>query len=107
MQAQQKALIVRAGPDTAQGLEDLNMHLSRGWRVVHLAPMGGAGAGTDARTPLLHFAALVVIEQEARRAPTALQAAEAEVEELVEELNEGDGAGTALEDRLERPSSRE
>ena len=99
---QQKALIVTHQPGRTHGLDDLNIALQRGWRVVHLVPMGGAGAaGHGADTPPC-FAALVVIERAG--------AAEAELMEQVEELAEevpdealdnlvdGDGASVDLDD---------
>ncbi len=39
----QKALIVRTGPDGHEGLNQLNRHLEKGWRVATVRPMGGAG----------------------------------------------------------------
>lgn len=81
MRAQQKAMIVMGHPGEMHGLDDLNLALQRGWRVVHVTPMGGAGAGTKDGGAGLCFAAFVVIE----RTPTA----EVEVEEeLLEQIDD-------------------
>ena len=54
----QKAIIVRTGPDGHEGLRALNLELERGWRVVEVAPMGGAAGTPDAPC----HAALVILE---------------------------------------------
>lgn len=89
MDYQQKAVIVQTTPDKARSLDELNMLLSRGWRVVHATPMGGAGAS---KTP--HFAALVILERADRSAAEATVGQEA-AEELVEGTVE-DITGIAL-----------
>lgn len=106
MGIQQKALIVRTSPDGHDGLDDLNIELKRGWRVVEVCPMGGAGAGGTGAGATVQNAALVIIEARDRTEPVATPAAaakdiEEEAEELIEEVAEevdevveGDGAGT-------------
>lgn len=74
----QKSLLVTDGPG---GLDDLNAHLRRGWRVVSMAPMGGGGQSEG-------FAALVVIEPAGQAAEEVL----AEIAEDMEDVLEGDGA---------------
>lgn len=95
----QKALLITKTPEYTEGLDALNEALAAGWRVVHLTPMGAAGAGRPA-TAELHFAALVVIEQsdemEATMAET-VEEAEEEVDDLIGEIVEGDGAGAEPE----------
>ncbi len=99
MKSTQKALIIRTGPDGHDGLEELNIELERGWRVVEVASMGGAGGATS--SPVV--AALVVLEHRDDRAEEPVMTAEAveetekAVEEIVKEtyeITEGDGAGT-------------
>ena len=98
MQDEQKALIVRTGPGGASsGLDVLNEHLKRGWRVQHVAPMGGAGAGTAEASARLAFAALVVIERAGQQSAEAVAAAEEDVEEIIEEAVEGDGPAVPVE----------
>jgi hypothetical protein len=104
----QRALIVRTGPDGHDGLDELNIELRRGWRVVEVAPMGGAAVDGGDGESALCVAALVIIED--RSEPDAEPAVAAEVmeqepgqeepeeelvEEVVEEMDEGaegDGA---------------
>jgi hypothetical protein len=100
MSLTQKALIVRAGPTSNSGLNDLNIELERGWRVAEVAPMGGAGGATS--DPVV--AALVILEHHDEAAPepslateTVEPVEEEPVDEVVDELDEvveGDGAGT-------------
>jgi hypothetical protein len=81
-------------------LDDLNIELERGWRVVEVAPMGGAGGATS--SPIV--AALVILEHRDDNPPEPTVAAETveevneeTVDEVVDELDEvveGDGAGT-------------
>lgn len=112
MSTTQKALIVRAGAESHEGLEELNIELERGWRVVEVAPMSGAGGATS--SPIV--AALVILEHEddetappvevAEAAETVDEDAEDEVEEIVEEVAEvmeGDGAGTDIPPRPRPP----
>jgi hypothetical protein len=98
MNDEQKALIVRDGPDGARGLDVLNEHLKRGWRVRHVAPMGGAGTGAGDASARLAFAALVVIERSEHRAETAVAAAEEEVEEIIDEVVDGNGPAIPVKD---------
>lgn len=96
----QKALIVSRTTEQTEGLDALNEALAAGWRVVHVTPMGGAGAGRPPEAAL-RFAALVVIEQSDERdvaaAAAAVEEAEEEVDELLGEIVEGDGAGSEPE----------
>jgi hypothetical protein len=98
----QKALIVRTGPEGHDGLKELNVELERGWRVVRVTAMGGAGDVAD-EAPT--HAALVVLEREDRDQPSSAAAVAAleeigkESEEVVEqvveeadEIVEGNGA---------------
>ena len=96
MNAEQKALLVRTGPEATHGLDELNVLLGRGWRVAHVTPMGAAGVGAEAGTPALHFAALVVVERAGEAAAVLLGEAEEEIEEIIEDLVEGDGADVEL-----------
>ena len=88
----QKAVIVRASAEGARGLDELNLLLSRGWQVRHLAPMGAAGVGAPAGEAVFQFASLVILERP-QRAEAVLLEAEEEIEEAIEDLLEGDGAG--------------
>jgi hypothetical protein len=100
MKSTQKALIIRTGPDGHDGLEELNIELERGWRVVEVTSMGGAGGATA--SPVI--AALVILEHRDERPEEPVMAAtaveeetEKAVEEIVEEsyeITEGDGAGS-------------
>lgn len=96
----QQALLIVKTPQHTEGLDALNEALAAGWRVVHSTPMGGAGAGRPAEAEL-HFAALVVIEQtdepEVAAAAATVEEAEEEVDELLGEIVEGDGAGSEPE----------
>jgi len=100
MKSTQKALIIRTGPDGHDGLEELNIELERGWRVVKVTSMGGAGGATS--SPVI--AALVILEHRDERPEEPVMTAKAveeetekAVEEIVEEsyeITEGDGAGS-------------
>ena len=106
MQDEQKALIIRTGPGgAASGLDVLNEHLKRGWRVRHVAPMGGAGTGAAEATARLAFAALVVIERAKQQPAQTVAAAEDDVEEIIEEAVEGDGPVVPVDDLDIEPSS--
>ncbi len=100
----QKALIVRTGPDGHEGLKELNLELERGWRVVNVSPMGGAGVADDAPC----HAALVVLEQRPDEGATvaveAVERAESKAKSVVEEVMrdmgkviEGNGADPPAE----------
>lgn len=96
----QHALLVTTGSEQTRGLDELNVRLQRGWRVVQMTPLGGAGAGpADGNSPVC-LAALVIIEREEERAAEVMGQIEEEPEEVVEEIVEGDG--TELPDELER-----
>ena len=96
MKTHQKALVVLAGPGRTYGLDELNIALERGWRVVHATAMGGAAATRAESGADQNFAALVIIER-AETGAVALQQAE-EAEELIEEIVEGDGSSTGVAD---------
>ncbi len=91
MATQQRALIVRTGPKHTRGLDELNVKLGRGWRVVQMTPLGGAATG-EADAPLLSLAALVIIEREAEERLGVKEQVEEEVEEIVDDMVEGKGA---------------
>lgn len=91
---QQKALIIKEAPERTHGIDELNLHLSRGWRVRHAVPMGAAGMSDASCRPC--FAALVVIEREGHTAADLLET-EAEMETLIEEVLDGDGADGDIE----------
>lgn len=91
MATQQRALIVRTDPKHTRGLDELNVKLGRGWRVVQMTPLGGAATGA-ADAPLLSLAALVIIEREAEERLGMKEQVEEEVEEIVDEMVEGKGA---------------
>jgi hypothetical protein len=74
----QRALLVTTRPDEIHGLDELNVALSRGWRVACATAMGGAGVGTQDGMPDLCFAALVIIERDEEEAAAELQAREEE-----------------------------
>jgi hypothetical protein len=84
MSAKQKAFVVRIRPDSTHGLDELNVRLGRGWRVVKVAPLGGAGVGSRDDAPELCLAALVVVEREDDTATEVIAQAEEDVEEIVE-----------------------
>ncbi len=99
MPTEQRALIVRVGPQHTDGLDALNDELRRGWHVVEVTPMGGTGLDERGDAPPPFLAALVVIERRTREAEAAV-AAEAlekvrEAEEAGGEIVEKDGAGPA------------
>lgn len=98
---QQKALLVRMDADGPHGVDELNLRLSRGWRIAHISPLGGGG---DAAPGL---AALVVLERSEGGDLAIMEQAESEGEELIEELSEGDGAGLTeeIDDDFEPPLS--
>ncbi len=88
MSMTQKTLLVTTGTGGTSGLNPLNDHLEKGWRVVQVVPMGGAGSGESVR-----FAALVVIEQSAEAADHVLEQIEEQIDEdfegQIEEALEG------------------
>lgn len=51
-----------AEPGKTHGLDELNLMLGRGWRVVTVTSMGGAGVYADHNASSQFFAALVVLE---------------------------------------------
>lgn len=100
MKTRQKALVVAIDSGKIQGLDELNTALGRGWRVVQVSPMGGAGAGAQDAPSALCLASLVIIER--GNGEMALLEAEEETEELINEIVEGDGSSVDIED----PGSR-
>ena len=93
MNMQQHALLIRTNGNVTRGLDELNVRLGRGWRVVHTAPMGGASLEpADPEAGGLCLAALVVIERAEETVADVMQQAEEETEELVEEIVEGNGS---------------
>ena len=99
MPIQQKALIVHYGPGSAHRLDELNIQLSRGWRVVHTTPMGAAALGAGGAEPAVHFAALVIVERTQDNDAAVLeQEAEEEIDEIIEDLVEGDGSSVEVDD---------
>lgn len=105
MSIEQRALIIRVGPAHTNGLDELNVELQQGWRVVKVTPLGGTGLDEhgDASVPFL--AALVVIERRQRKdePPVAVKALEKikEVEDEPKEVVEENGTSP-----LKNPSSR-
>ena len=85
MPASQHVHLVTTGPGGTRGLDAVNERLRQGWRVAHVAPMGGGGEGPD-------FAALVVLERRGSEAEHVLDYLEEEIEDALE----GDGAGLDL-----------
>lgn len=84
----QKAYVIQSGSDGIKGLDELNVALGRGWRVVATTPFGGAAAADSADR--FCVACLVVVEREDR--PAAALVDTAEEEDIVDELIEGDGS---------------
>lgn len=88
MNATQKVIIVTTGANGTQGLSSINKDLREGWRVVQIAPMGGAGASEGAR-----FAAMVVLEQSEQEATRLIEQmeeqAEVDIEGQIEQALEG------------------
>lgn len=85
MPDEQKVFIITTRPDDERALDELNIALGRGWRIVQIAPMGGAGTGRrDDGTADLCFAALVVAERRSDESdPVAVATAESELSEDV------------------------
>ncbi len=100
MNTQQKALIVKTGPEHTYGLDELNVKLGRGWRVVQMTSLGGAGAGTTAATDdaaVLCLAALVIVERAEEEAAELMeQIEEEEIQEEIDDIVEGNGASLDL-----------
>jgi hypothetical protein len=92
MKTHQKALIITTRPGETHNLDELNLALSRGWRVAHVSAMGGAGAGAAEDTPTLCFAALVVLERQQDAVETLEHLLEEAIEPVVEGISEGDGS---------------
>ena len=88
MNAEQKVVIVTTGTNGTQGLTTINKDLREGWRVVQIAPMGGAGSSESTR-----FAAMVVLEQSERDATRRMEEleeqAEVDIEGQIEQALEG------------------
>lgn len=88
MRQRQKAVVVMAEPGKAHGLDELNLLLGRGWRVVTATSMGGADAHTDKASPGPSFAALVIVEFAGDLAAEFLEQVQ-QPEELPEETGDG------------------
>jgi hypothetical protein len=101
MNSQQKAFVVRCNANTMHGLDDLNQHLSQGWRVRHVQPMGASGMASQAPKAEPHFASLVVIEHAGEVAETAMLEAEESFEGMIEDLVEGDGSSVEVEEGID------
>ena len=100
----QKTLLITTGTGGTSGLNPLNDHLEKGWRVVQVVPMGGAGSGESVR-----FVALVIIEQSEEAAEQVLEHIEEQIEEdfesqIDEALEGGYIVGTPSEDPDSGPS---
>lgn len=91
METHQRAIIVTTGSEKSRGLDELNIALGRGWRVVHISPMGGSGASR--KEP--RFAALVVIQRKENSTADVLQQVEEETDVV-----DGDGASADVADPL-------
>ncbi len=87
--AKQKAFLILVRPDSVEGLDELNLALGRGWRVVSSVALGGAATGT---TQEHHYCVgcLVTVERDQHRAASLMESIEEE--DAVDELLEGDGA---------------
>ena len=94
---QQKAVLITCSPESVDGLDALNVYLGRGWRVEHIAPLGGAGAGGRDAPPTIHLAALVIMERAQDDGAALLEEAAEEVEEVIEEIVEENGAPVEIE----------
>jgi hypothetical protein len=94
MSVRQKAFVVRIRPESTHGIDELNVQLGRGWHVVKVAPMGGAGVGSpESDPPELCLAALVVAERREDRDEAAAEVvaqAEEETEGVVEGIMHGE-----------------
>ena len=97
MNAAQKVVIVTTGTSGTQGLTTVNKDLREGWRVVQIAPMGGAGSSEGSR-----FAAMVVLEQSEREATRQMEQieerAEVDIKGQIEQALEG---GYVVESEIE------
>lgn len=93
MAIQQKVFVLKTTGGKTQGLDELNAHLGRGWQVVQIAPMGGAGAGASPSKMVLHLGAVVVVERSASARAEAVEKAEEQADEIIEEVVEGNGKG--------------
>ena len=89
----QHALLIRTDGDVTHGLDELNVRLGRGWRVVHTTPLGGASLGpAEPEAGALCLAVLVVIERAEENVAEVMQQVEEETEELMDEIVEGNGS---------------
>jgi hypothetical protein len=86
MDATQKLLLLTTGPDGTRGLEEANDLLRHGWRVAQVCALGGGGAAEG-------FAGVVLLERSGDTAESVLERLEDEIEEVIE----GDGAGGDVE----------
>ncbi len=98
MKSNQKALVVSLRPDRTEGLAELNAALGRGWRVTHLTPMGGAGAGGQTAEAHVILGVLVILERNGGGMSGILEQVHEEAESLLEEIAEGDGSSMEIDD---------
>jgi len=98
MPTEQKAFVVKSTQEAVEGLAALNEHLQDGWQVVNVESLGAAAAESSGAAAL-HFAALVIAERSGENGMSAAAVSAAEqVEEVVEEIVEGDGAHRDIEE---------
>lgn len=110
MDSQQKVFVLKTTMKKTEGLDELNTHLSRGWRVVAVEPMGGAGAGSHEASALVQLGAVVVVERSTTSRSEVLEESAEQSEELIDEISDGNGAGLDIEngsEKGEEPSSEE
>ena len=86
MNITQKIVLVTTGSSGTQGVTTVNEDLRKGWRLMQITPMGGAGSGDTAR-----FAAIVVLEREVDSEAPGPEAAEeeADIDAQIEQALEG------------------
>ncbi len=77
-----------AEPGKTHGLDELNLLLGRGWRVVTTTSMGGACAHSHGDAPGSCFAALVILESAGDLTAELLEQVQ-QPEELAEETGDG------------------
>lgn len=87
MSATQKLVLIATPPslEAPLGLDTVNDLLGKGWRVAMVTPLGGGGASEA-------LVAAVVLERSGRAAETLMEHAQEEIDEVIEELLDGDGA---------------
>ncbi len=98
MGIQQKAFIVRVTREKVSGLRKLNKHLAAGWRVIKVKSLDGVALGNSSADSAVQFAAFVIAERMDDEETAMAVAAAEEVEEIVDDVVEGDGASHDLDD---------